>query len=115
MLQRARRVLFCVTACLASVVTRCSVLAESSLTLRHDCYGMIGECCLVHSMPSECNLVLRRAQRVLFQVTACLRSAVLCYSIIGKCCLTLQYAWQVLSHVKTCSASAVLRSGMLGK
>ena len=67
-LRCARRVLFCFTACLANVVTRCSVLAESSLTLRHD-------------------------WRVLFHVTACLTSAVLCYRIIGKCCLALRHAW----------------------
>ena len=59
MLQRARRVLFCVTACLASVVTRCSVLAESSLALQY-------------------------AWQVLSRVKTCSASAVLRYGMLGK-------------------------------
>ena len=67
MLQRARRVLFCVTAGLASVVTCCSVLAESSLALRHD-------------------------WRVLFCVKACPASAILCYAVLSECCFKLPHA-----------------------
>ena len=66
MLQRARRVLFCVTAGLASVVTRCSVLAESSLALRHD-------------------------WRVLSCVKACPASAVSSYRMLEECSLVLQH------------------------
>ena len=67
MLQNARRVLFCVTACLASVVTRCSVLAESSLALRHD-------------------------WRVLSCVKACPASAMLRYGVLSECCFKLPHA-----------------------
>ena len=67
MLQLARRVLFCVTACLASVVTRCSVFAESSLALRHD-------------------------WRVLSCVKACPASAILCYAVLSECCFKLPHA-----------------------
>ena len=65
MLQLARRVLFCVTGCLASVVTRYSVLAESSLALRHD-------------------------WRVLSCVTPCSASAVSRYRMLEECSRVLQ-------------------------
>ena len=74
MLQRARRVLFCVTACLASVVTRCSVLAESSLALRHD-WRVLS--CAQH------------AQRVQSCVTPCSASAVSRYRMLEECSLVL--------------------------
>ena len=67
MLQRARRVQSCVTACLASAVL---------------CYGVLG----------ECNLVKRHAWRVLTCFTACSASAVLHYGAPGACSFVLRHS-----------------------
>ena len=59
MLQCARRVQPCVTACLARAIL-------------HE--GVLGECCFL----------LLRARQVLSHVTVCSVSAALCYSTLGK-------------------------------
>ena len=121
MLQRARRVQYCITACLSSAVLCYSVLGECSLALRHVQWVMShvtvcsASAALRYGLLGACYLALTCARRVLFSVTACSASAISCYSVLGECSLVLQHALQVMSHVTVCSTSAVLRYSMLGE